>query len=109
MCAGHRLAALGVQVGKETKQVSVSHTGQEGPYLTLPGLVLEVRWCLCRAGILTRATQIPPKRQQVIKLCSLCLTAARLPCFINNLDLCSQHIKVNRDTSRAGNAGTSNR
>lgn len=87
-------------------QVSVCPTGREGPH-SIPAP--EVRRYLGRVAILPRAAEAPRQRQLVLKLCSPHLAAVSLPCFINNPGSCSQHIKVNRDASQAGNAGNSKR
>lgn len=114
MCAPkhfYRLLACtswGVQVGKKMKQVSISHMDQEGLHPIPPGLTLEVKWCPCRVSILL-ATKVPTTETVGHKIVLPTSRCCKLPCFINKPESCSQHIKVNRDASRVGNASNSNR
>lgn len=91
------------------KQVRVSHMGQEGPQPIPPELALEARGCPCRVCILIRTTKVSTTETAVYKSVLPALAAARLPCFINKPESCSQHIKVNRDASRVGSASGPNR
>lgn len=108
MSTGCQFAASGGyrfhSLGKEMKQVSASHTSKR---------VLTPTWLWKSGGahmgsaFLSGQPRPPQWRQLVLKLYSPPL-AMRLR-FTHKLGSCSQHIKVNRDASRAGNAGSSNR